>query len=130
MLRHETSWGSHTVMVERPGGRVWRKRVHVSPNETVTIDLAFQGPRPARRRVLTWGLLGLGTAGLAAGGTLGVLALRDVTTPTPDQHDRGKTRALLSDLFFVGGATAILGAWWIDRRPARRVSIRRSYSDE
>jgi hypothetical protein len=96
----------------------------------VAIDLAFQGPRPARRRLLTWSLVGLGTASLAAGGTFGVLALRDVTGATADDHSRGKTRALVSDLFIAGGAAALLGAWWIEKKPATRTRIRRSHASE
>ncbi len=130
VLEHDVAHGQHTVIVERAGGRSWHKRLHVSPDEIVTIDLAFQGPRPARKRLLKWGLVGLSAVGLAAGGTLGVLALRDVTGATADEHSRGKTRARLSDLFMAGGAAALLGAWWIDRKPPTRVEIRRSHEDE
>ena len=130
VLHHRTGWGQHTVIVERPGGQAWRKQLHLSPNETVTVDVGFRQKNPRRRRLLTWGLAGLGTISLAAGATLGVLALRDVTQPTPADHSRGKSRALMSDFLLVGGAAAILGAWWLDRKPATSVEIQRTHTGE
>ena len=118
------------MIVERSGGRAWRKQIHVSPNETVTVDVEFRHQQRRRRRLITWGLAGLGAASLAAGGTLGVLAIKDVTQPTPDDHSRGKTRALMSDLLIVGGAAAILGAWWLERKPATSAKIQRTHTGE
>ena len=118
------------MIVERPGGRAWRKQLHLSPNETVTVDVGFRHQNPRRRRLITWGLAGLGGVSLAAGGTLGVLAIRDVTQPAVDNHSRGKSRALVADFLIVGGAAAILGAWWLERKPATSVQIDRTHTGE
>lgn len=72
--------------------------------------LTVQVP-PRRSRAVVWGLTGAGTGALAAGGVLGVLALRDVTSPIADERDRGKVRALVADGLLVTGAVTLFVAW-------------------
>jgi PEGA domain len=110
-LRYPLTPGDHDVVVERPGAAPWRERVHAAPDETIGVDVAFRPARSGGRRALTWGLAGLGVVSGAAGGTLGVLALRDVTSPDPGRHGRGKTRALVTDGLLVVGVAALYGAW-------------------
>ncbi|MCL4225920.1 MAG: PEGA domain-containing protein [Myxococcales bacterium] len=96
----------------------------VAPGEVLTVDLA--APRgDGRRRALGWGLGGLGVAGLGGGAVLGVMALRDVTGPPGDDHDRGKRRALAADGLIVVGAAAVVGAWWLLRARSPAVAVSR-----
>lgn len=122
VLVHALSAGPHDVIVERSGGRTWSRQLHVSPGETVSVEVAFHDRYAGWR----WGLTGLGIASVATGGTIGVLALRDVASSDLDVHDRGKSRALLSDLLFVGGAAALYGAWRLWRRPETTATVQRA----
>lgn len=121
-LVRAVSAGPHEVSVERSGSRMWSQRLHLSPGETVSVEVAFHDRHPAWR----WGLTGLGVAGVAAGGTFGVLALRDVASSDLDVHDRGKSRALVSDLLIVGGAAALYGAWRLWRSPETTATVQRA----
>lgn len=126
-LSHPLTPGEHIVMVESPGAQGWHRRVHASPGETVRVDVAFGGA--SRSKVLTWGLAGFGVVSVAAGGTLGVLALRDAASSDAGDHARGKTRALVTDLLIVGGAAALYGAWRLRDRPSTTATVQRSHSE-
>jgi len=117
-LRYPLTPGDHDVVVERPGAAPWRERVHAAPGETIGVDVAFRPARSTGRKVLTWGLAGLGVVGGATAGTLGVLALRDVASPDLDRHARGKTRAWMTDALLVVSAGALYGAWRLHHHPA------------
>ncbi len=117
--------GSREVRVERAGHAPWRASLALAPGEAVTIDLRL--PRATPRTSLRWGLGGLGVAGLAAGGVVGVLALRDVGSPMPADHDRGKTRALVADGLFILGTAAVITAWRLTRPPPLSATIRRAH---
>lgn len=125
-LRFSATRGDHTVLVEARDGHRWGKRLHVSHDEIVTVDLEFRTVS-RNRAAARWGLFGLGTVGLVAGGTLGVMALQDVTEPVDDHHDRGKRRALLADTLIIGGAAAILVAWKLRSEPETRAEIHRAH---
>jgi hypothetical protein len=116
--------GARALRVEQPGYRSWAERLHLSPGETVEVEVRLTTRKPGWMR---WGGYSLGVAGIGAGGTLGVLALRDVTSDAADRHDRGRTRALVADGLFVVGIAAIVTAWRWSREPDSSASIRRSY---
>jgi hypothetical protein len=126
-LEHALGAGDHHLIVERRGSPSWHGRLHVSPGETVSVEIDFHEPRSTSSRILTWGLAGVGAVGLAAGGTFGVLALRDVARPGGDDRDRGKARALVSDLLLVGGALALYGAWRLDADAPTEASVVRTH---
>lgn len=123
----ELDVGAHAVVVTAAGRAAWRDTLHLAPGEIVTVEL--RDPRASSRRPLAWGLGGLGVAGLAGGGVVGVMALRDVVSPLPEDHDRGKRRALLADGLLVAGTVAVVVAWrWLrGSSPAARVS--RTFED-
>jgi hypothetical protein len=127
-LRLQLDAGEHDIIVERGGARSWHDHIHVSPGETIVADVAFRDTHVSRTKALTWGLAGVGVASLATGGTLGVMALRDVTSSNPDDHDRGKTRALVTDLLIVGGAVALYGAWRLSKREKTTATVRRTHT--
>ncbi len=124
-IEHRLAAGEHEVLVERAGSPPWHRRVYAAPGETVGVAVEYSAPRSGRARALGWGLAGLGAVGVVTGGTLGVLALRDVASPDLDRHDRGKTRALATDLLIVGSAAALYGAWRLVRRPKTRATVHR-----
>jgi hypothetical protein len=116
--------GDHAVRVERPGHRPWVETLHLSPGETVEVDVRLSARRPAWMRQ---GGFALGAAGIAGGGTLGVLALRDVTSGDADRRDRGRTRALVADGLFAVGIAAAVAAWRWSRGPDSSAQVRRSH---
>lgn len=126
-LSYQLAPGEHHAIVESPGTQAWHRRFHVSPGETVSVEVAFGGASGGK--VLTWGLAGFGVLGVAAGGTLGVLALRDAASADPSDHARGKTRALVTDLLIVGGAAALYGAWRLRDRPSTTATVQRSHTE-
>lgn len=87
-----------------------------SPPAPVSVDLRL--PPRRSREILRWGLGGLGAAGLTAGAVVGVYALRDIGSPSPFDHDRGKHRALIADGLFIAGTAAVIVAWRLARRPS------------
>lgn len=103
--------GDHDVAIEHRGHVIWRRGLQFSPQEIVKLDVDLSPARSTSRRVLTWSIAGVGLASLTAGGVVGTLALRDVTSDNMDVHERGKTRALVADGLFVAGATALVVAW-------------------
>lgn len=119
------SLGSHEVAIEHRGRTVWRRDVQLSPGEIVGLDVELLPPPSRTRRALSWGAAGLGVASIGAGGVLGTLALRDVTSSSSEPHVRGKTRALVADGLFVAGAAALVVAWRLMRREPASVQIRR-----
>ena len=118
----EVGSGTHQLVVEQPGHHAYRGAVAVAPGEDVTITV--QLPR-RRARALVWGLTGAGAGAITAGGVLGVLALRDVSSPIADDHGRGKSRALVADGLLVTGAVALFVAWRASRPAAAAVTIDR-----
>lgn len=109
-----------------PPSSIATTRAARSPGEVVTVDL--DAPRVSRgRRALGWGLGGLGVVGIAGGSVVGVLALRDVASPLPDEHDRGKRRALVADGLFVVSAVAVVAAWRLLRGRSPSVAITRTH---
>lgn len=102
--------------------------IHLMPGEVIRVDL--EAPRASSRRPLAWGLGGLGVAAIAGGAAVGVLALRDVTSPMSDEHDRGKRRALIADGLIVAGTVAVIVAWRWLRARAPSVAITRASSGE
>ncbi len=125
-MDHNLTAGDHDVIVERTGTRKWHQRLHVAAGELVRVDVAFRNSHPTRSRILTWSLAGVGTVSIAAGATLGVLALRDVTSADPSDHSRGKTRATVTDILLIGGAAALYGAWRLGHRPETSATVHRS----
>lgn len=118
--------GGHEIEIEHRGRVVWRRDLQFSPGEIVTLDVDLPSPRSSRRRALTWTIGGFGVASLTAGGVIGALALRDVTSETADIHDRGKTRALVADGLFVAGAAALVVAWRLMRDDAASAEVVRT----
>lgn len=114
--------GTHEVSVERPGHHAYRGSVAVAAGEDVTVTVELS---QRRSRTLAWGLTGAGAGALTAGGVIGVLALRDVTSPVATDHDRGKSRALVADALIVAGAVALYAAWRTSRPAGAAVTIER-----
>jgi hypothetical protein len=117
--------GDHEVIVEHGGRVVWRRELQFSPGEIVRLDVDLPPPRSSTRRALTWSIGGFGLASVAAGGAIGTLALRDVTSESTDVHERGKTRALVADGLLVAGAAALIVAWRLMRSDAASAQVRR-----
>ena len=118
--------GVRELRVERAGRVPWRGTVAILPGEAVEVALRLPPtPTPARTS-LRWGLRGLGAAGIAAGGVVGVLALRDVASPIAADHDRGKSRALVADALFVVGTAALIAAWRLGHGRAATATILRT----
>jgi hypothetical protein len=117
------------IVVTGAGRTAWRDQLRLSPGDVVTVELDAARSSP-RRRALAWGLGGLGVASIAGGSVVGALALRDVTSPVPEEHDRGKRRALLADGLIVVGAVAVIAAWRWLRRDTRSVAITRTSEGE
>jgi hypothetical protein len=115
--------GVHELRVTRTGSVPWRASLAFAADESVTLDLDLP---PSPRRALPRALRGLGIAGLAAGGLVGVLALRDVASASPAEHDRGKTRALVADGLIVVSTAALIAAWRLARPASPTMTIRRT----
>jgi len=125
-MDHTLAAGEHDVIIERAGTRKWHQRLLVSAREQVQVDVTFRDSQRTRTRILSWSLAGVGTVSIAAGATLGVLALRDVTSTDPSDHSRGKTRATVTDILLIGGAAALYGAWRLGHNPETRATVQRS----
>jgi hypothetical protein len=119
--------GAHEIRVTRAGRAPWRDALQLSPDEVVTVDLDLPPQRTTTGRSVAWGLGVSGLAGLIGGGVVGVLALRDVASPAPDDHDRGERRALVADGLFVVSAAALATAWWLVRGSSPSASIHRTH---
>ncbi len=122
---HELPVGDHEVTLQRGDKVVWRRGLQFSPGEIVRIDVDAPSRPSTARRALTWSIGGLGLASITAGGVMGTLALRDVTSEQEDVHGRGKTRALVADGLFVAGATALVVAWRLMRSEAKATTVYR-----
>lgn len=104
--------GNHTIMVEPRDAEPWSKRFHLSPGETLAVDLKFRN-EGKKRKALRWGLTAVGAAAVATGLTLGALALKDVRSDEDTRHDRGKDRAGNADVLLGIGAVSLTGAWYL-----------------
>jgi hypothetical protein len=118
------SSGTHEIVVTAPGGLVWRHTLELAADERLTVELTSARPS-SRRRMVAWGLGGLGAAGIAGGAVCGVLALRDVTDASGGDHDRGKRRALAADGLIAVGTVAVIAAWRLLRQRSPSVTISR-----
>jgi hypothetical protein len=87
----------------------------------VRVDVATPlRPEPRRaRRTLRWGAAALGVVGIGGGSVMGVLALRDVASPSLADHPPRETRAWIADGLFVVGAAAVVTAWRLVHRGGR-----------
>ncbi len=121
-LRYAVKAGNHLVSVET-GGASWQRRVHLTPGERLSVDVSFGGSSSAKK----WGLAALGTISVAVGGFLGVSALKDVRSDMQSDHDRGKDRALISDVLLVGGAAALLTSWYFSKKNKPKARVERSH---
>lgn len=124
-LRHAIPAGQHLVMVEGDG-TAWSQQLHLSPGETLSVQVQFRG----RSAVRTWGLAALGVAGVIAGGVVGARALGDVRSDMVDDHKRGKDRAWLADVLLLGGAAALLSSWHFARQSTSSATLRRDYAEQ
>lgn len=141
--------GRHEVVAVRSGYRMSRRKFHVSGPREVTIELALEDEAPARPPVVVvspvepepvplapwgWSAVGLGAAGLAAGGVFLGLALdaegrfdeaesearsapdsqKGDVESIADEHDRYGTLAYVG--FGVGATLAVVGGLllWLD----------------
>jgi hypothetical protein len=120
--------GNHTMIVEPRGVKPWSKRFHLSPGETLAVDLKFRS-EGKRRKVLRWGLTAIGAAAVATGLTLGAMALKDVRSDEDNQHDRGKDRASNADVLLGIGAVSLTGAWYLKGNEAK-AQIERTHEEE
>ena len=111
-LEHALKAGDHVLMVEPRDGSAWSKRIHISGGEQLEVDISFR--RPSRKRkIAQWSLAAVGTAAVATGLTLGVLALSNVRSDSSDEHDRGHNRAGTADLLLGLGALSLAGAYYL-----------------
>jgi hypothetical protein len=101
-----------TVATPRPDPTLAMRPIAGGTTEPRVEDRPLTEELPRRQsRAVVWGLTGAGGAAMTDGGVLGVLALRDVTSPIADERDRGKMRALVADGLLVTGAVALFVAW-------------------
>lgn len=119
------SVGPHAIEVSQPGRVGWQQALQLSAGEVVTVDLDLPRRASPARRALAWGAGGFGIASVTTGGVFGVLALRDVASADPADHDRGKSRALVADGLFIAGAAALYTAWRLSRGDTPSAVIRR-----
>lgn len=117
--------GPHEISLAQGGRVVWRRDLQLSPSEIVRLDVNLSPPRSMTRRALTWSVGGFGLASIAAGSVVGSLALRDVTSDSVADHERGKTRAIVADGLFVVGAAALVVAWRLLRNDPTSATITR-----
>ncbi len=105
--------GYHVIFVEYENEETWRKRVHLSPGETLQVNLSYQ--LGSVRSAASWSLSAVGTVGVIAGLTLGVLAVSDMRSDSQEQNDRGDDRARTAGLLLGVGAGGLLGGHYLGK---------------
>lgn len=116
--------GEHSLSVSRAGHLTWEQTLHLSPGETVAVDVALGAKKGSPW--LRWGGFSIGAVSVVGGGVLGVMALRDVTSDEASRHDSGKSRALIADGLFVLGVATIATVWRLTRASSTKADIRRT----
>jgi hypothetical protein len=127
-LERRITSGNHVVIVEPRGEKAWSSRFHLSPGETLSIDLRFRNEAKTRK-IARWGLSAVGTAAVLTGLTLGALAISDVRSDDQGRHDRGKDRAGSADILIGLGAVSLTGAWYLKGGQAK-ATIERTSEEE
>ncbi len=110
-LERELIPGHHVIIVESRDDKSWSKRLHLSPGETLKINLTFQ--QSGGRDTASWTLSTLGTVSTIAGVTLGVLAISDMRHDDEDRNLRGDDRAMKAGYLLAIGAVGLLGGWYV-----------------
>ncbi len=111
-LERELIPGDHVVIVESRDDKSWSKRLHLSPGETLKIDLTFK--QSGGREAVSWTLSTLGTVSMIAGVTLGVLAISDMRHDDEGRNQQGDERATKAGYLLGLGAVGLLGGWYVD----------------
>ena len=127
-LEKRVTSGNHTITVETRDGDTWRKRLHFSPGETLSVQLDFH--KTSRSKSLaSKGLKGAGI-GLAATGLIyGVMAVADIRSSDSAERSRGRDRATTADIFLALGGISYLGGWYLGKKePTAR--LERSHEQE
>lgn len=119
--------GNHVIIVESRSGASWSKRFHVSPGETLQVDLRFQSGT-TKRKYARWGLTTIGVGAVASGLAVGVLALTDVRAESLNSHDRGFARATTADVLLGIGALSLGGAYLL-RGDAAQATLERTHEE-
>lgn len=99
--------GHHVLIAESRSGKSWSKRVHLSPGETLSVDLTFR--KRTNRDIASWTFSAIGTTSLVAGVTLGVLGISDLRSDSESQNDRGQSRVTTAAFLAGLGAAGLLG---------------------
>ncbi|MCP4444584.1 MAG: hypothetical protein GY811_04465 [Myxococcales bacterium] len=79
--------------------------MHLSPGETLEVDLKFQ--QSPGRNVASWSFGALCTVGMLAGLTLSVLAISNHRSESETQNQEGEDRALKAGLLLGGDAVGL-----------------------
>lgn len=116
--------GYHVIFVEYENEESWRKRVHLSPGETLQVSLRYQ--LGSGRQVASWGLTTIGTVGLIAGVTMGVLAISDMRSDSDEQSSRGNDRAMSSGILLGAGAAGLVSGHYLGKG-SLEASLERSH---
>ena len=120
--------GNHVVIVEAKDRPRWSKRFHLSPGETLAVDLRYKS-ESTPRKVARLGLTGVGTAALLAGIGFGVGAISDRGSDDLSRTDRGRARAGTAKILLGVGALGLAGAWYLGN-PAANATTERSHEGE
>jgi hypothetical protein len=127
-LEKRVTTGNHTVTVETRDGATWRKRMHFSPGETLSLQIDFRG-QTRNRRLASKGLKGVGLGMVAIGLVYGVMAVSDVRSADEAERSRGRDRATNADIFLALGGLSYLGGWYVGKR-APNATVERSHEQE
>tara|TARA_R110002096_G_scaffold239101_2_gene430781 strand:- start:20725 stop:21963 length:1239 start_codon:yes stop_codon:yes gene_type:complete len=109
--------GYHVIFVEYENKETWRKRVHLSPGEVLKVNLTYQ--LGSGRNVASWSLSTLGTVGMIAGVTMGVLAVSDLRSDSNEKNNRGSDRATTSGILLGVGLGGLIGGHYLGKGSLR-----------
>jgi hypothetical protein len=131
-LRLQLTAGVHQLAVDAPGFVPYRGSLTLSGSGATRVRVRLAPPRSPASRITSWSLLGLSGASLIAGGTLGVMSLRDQAAyddaPSPALRETGMDRARSADVLMLGGLVLLVaaGAYYLwTAPPAPRVEVQR-----
>lgn len=131
-LRLQLTAGIHQLGVEAAGYLPYRGGLTLNGSGVTEVRVSLGRPRSPFSRYASWSLLGVGAVSLVAGGTFGVMSLRDQAAyddaPSPALRDDGREHAQTADVLMLGGLVLVIaaGAYYVwSAPPAARVEVQR-----